>query len=112
VHSHHLGPCDADMAAATLSTDESAAAAEQPSPAANGSAAANGADGAASEANAEAAKRLRNLQKKLRQVRGCFSCGRLSASCAANAMWTGISCNSGDRRLLYLSLPRPECTMS
>ena len=57
------------MAAVTLSTDESPAAAEQPSLAANGSAAANAGDsGAGTEANAEAAKRLRNLQKKLRQV--------------------------------------------
>ncbi len=56
------------MEAVTLGTDESPAAAEQPSPATNGGAAANGAESAATEASAESAKRLRNLQKKLRQV--------------------------------------------
>ena len=67
-HPHRLEPRNADMEAVTLGTDESPAAAEQPSPATNGGAAANGAESAATEASAESAKRLRNLQKKLRQV--------------------------------------------
>ena len=66
--------CDADMAAVTLSTADPSTAAQQPSQVANGGAAAsdeaaNGSGAASTDAGAEAAKRVRNLQKKLRQVR-------------------------------------------
>ncbi len=72
-HTQHPHACTG-MAAVTLSTGEAQMAPSQPSPAANGSApqaangAALGAVGASADAGSDAAKRLRNLQKKLRQV--------------------------------------------